>query len=310
MRARALPALVAVAVMAGTGSAGAQTVGSPLDRQEIAGLAARFADNPFTGGQVAPRLYRWVNRDVAIFVQFDRPNAAEAATLRFVGIGVKGVFCAEAQPGGPRGGFTHFHRVDAPQYAVGHGGPPGQQGYWLMWVAVDEFDLQGQGHVTPGVARQLFITPPPRCGDDVPRPAFQAPGAHILSRAEIRRRAAPFTDDLLRGGQEAPRVYKWVNREVAIFLQFDEPRPSKARRLRYIGISKRGTFCSSSRPSRDFAHFHRVRAREYSEGHGGRAGARGYWLATIAVDEFRASGIGRVRPGLVRDFFPTPPPRC
>lgn len=47
-----------------------------------------------------PRLYKWVNDEVSIFVQLDRPNPAEATTARYIGLGVKGTFCAEAQPCG------------------------------------------------------------------------------------------------------------------------------------------------------------------------------------------------------------------
>lgn len=309
MKGKALPALVAVAIAGGASSASAQTVGAPLNSQAIGALAAPFAENPFNGGQVAPRLYKWVNRDVAIFLQFDQPSAVGATALRYIGIGVKGHFCAEARPGGPTSPFTHFHRVTAPRYPVGHGGPPGQIGYWLMWAAVDRFEQQGQGPITPGVQRTLFATPPPHCGEQA-HPGFNAPGEHALTRPEIARLAAQFRDDPLLGRQKAPRLYRWVNRDVAIFLQFDDPRPSKARQLKYIGISQRGTFCRSSRPSPDFTHFHRVRADEYSEGHGGRPGARGYWLAAIAVDTFRVRGVGIVKPGPVRRFSPTPPPQC
>lgn len=49
MRAKALPALVAVAIVGGASSASAQTVGAPLNSQEIGALAAPFADNPLNG---------------------------------------------------------------------------------------------------------------------------------------------------------------------------------------------------------------------------------------------------------------------
>jgi hypothetical protein len=110
-----------------------------LDPEEIATLAAGFTDEPLIGGQIAPRISRFVSPDVFVFLQFDNPDLAQATALRYVGIGVKGVFCAEAQPDRS---FTHFHRYDAPEYAEGHGGDPGAQGYWLSWVAVDSFEAR------------------------------------------------------------------------------------------------------------------------------------------------------------------------
>src|SRR5215216_5656697 len=140
--------------------------------KHVPSLFALFGDIPFNGGQVAPRQYRWVNDNVLIFVQFDRPRANEARALRYVGISVKGTFCAEAQPGGANGGFTHYHRVTAPTYGQGHGGPPGTNtGYWLLWLAVDEFDTPA-GRIEPGIDYAFSPTPPPTCGGNVPRPDF------------------------------------------------------------------------------------------------------------------------------------------
>src|SRR5688572_27236464 len=65
-------------------------VGAPLTTSDIKVLAAQFTDNPLTGGQQAPRLYRWVNDQVAIFLQFDNPDIAEATALRYIGVSVKG----------------------------------------------------------------------------------------------------------------------------------------------------------------------------------------------------------------------------
>ena len=122
----------------------AEPKGTPLSKADIVAFAAAFSDNPLTGGQTAPRLYRWVNDRVAVFVQFDERDPAKATTLRYIGISVKGVFCAENQPGGTKGGFPHFHRLSAADYAQGHAGPPGTPGYWLSWVAVDGFTPAGR----------------------------------------------------------------------------------------------------------------------------------------------------------------------
>ena len=83
--------------------------------------------------------------------------------MRYIGVAVKGVFCAEAQPGGPNGGFPHFHRLDAPDYAHGHGGPLGTVGYWLLWLATDTFSTHDGRQITPGVDRQQSPTPAPDC---------------------------------------------------------------------------------------------------------------------------------------------------
>lgn len=284
--------------------------GVPLDKAGIAELAKLFPDQPLQGGQSAPRLYRWVNDDVAAFVQFDHPDPAQATALRYIGVSVKGVFCAEAQPGGPRGGFTHFHRLSAPEYRTGHGGKPGEPGYWLEWMAVDTFDARDGRHVTPGVDYAFSPTPAPNCGGKLPKPAFAGPGAGDLSKAELSELAVSFGDQLLTGGQRAPRFYRWVNEEAAIFVQFDKPDPAERTSLRYIGLSLTGEFCDRNRPHRDFTHFHRVNAPEYSQGHGGPPGTKGYWLSWLALDTFDTGDGRHVTPGVDREFSPTPAPRC
>jgi hypothetical protein len=274
----------------------------------VASLARLFADRVFLGGQVPPRQYRWVNRDASIFVQFDRPNPQEARAVRYLGIGVRGTFCAETQPRGPRGGFTHFHRLTAPVYAQGHGGPPGSEGYWLLWVAADEFESFDRRQVRPGVDYEFSPTPAPACGRS-PKPTFQAPGAHDLSRAEIRRLARFFHDQPLLGGQTAPRLYRWVNADTAIFLEFDHADPRRARRLRYVGVAKRGRFTAADQGTRDFASFQRLRARTFRTGLGGRSGTVGLWHLAVGVDRFRMRW-GQVPPGVDRRFYRTAVPKA
>ncbi|MGD9893108.1 MAG: hypothetical protein AB7U18_17660, partial [Dehalococcoidia bacterium] len=306
------PTQAATAPAAPAGSPGAasfQLVPAPTGRllsaTDIAALAAQFTQNPLQGGQVAPRLYKPVTEDVSIFLQFDRPNPAEARSLRYVGISVKGVFCAETQPDKA---FTHFHRLTAPTYAEGHGGPPGTPGYWLMWVAADTFEAQGR-RVSPGVDYDFSPTPPPSCGANVPAPNFEVPGFHITHDEWIMPLASLFNENPLIGGQIAPRLYKWVNEQVTIFLQFDRSNPSEASKLRYIGISVNGEFCKSKQPHTDFTHLHRPDATAYAEGHGGPPGTRGFWLLWVATDSFEAQGRN-VTPGVDRAFSPTPPPDC
>src|SRR5918995_587711 len=59
--------------------------GTPLSRSEIAALAGLFNENPLVGGQTPPRSHKWVNENVSMFLQFDRPNPSEATTLRYIG---------------------------------------------------------------------------------------------------------------------------------------------------------------------------------------------------------------------------------
>jgi hypothetical protein len=236
----------------------------------IRGLATIFAEAPLDGGQVPPRLYKWVNDDVTIFVQND--STSDPNATRYIGIGVKGTFCAEAQPGGPNGGFTHYHRVTAPAYAQGHGGQPGEnRGYWLLWVATDSFESFDRRKVTPGVDYQFSPTPPPSCGSNVPQPNFRAPGAHDLTKTEIRRLVRFFNDNPFKGAQTPSRFYRWLSADVLAFLEFDSPSPSKAKALRYFGIAARGAFCSEQRPSADFTSFQRLTAPTWAKGKGGKA---------------------------------------
>lgn len=281
--------------------------GQPLARTDIQALAAQFDQPLLVGGQVAPRLYKAISEDVSIFLQFDRPNPAEAQVLRYIGLSVKGVFCAESQPDRA---FTHFHSNRAvASYADGHGGPPGQEGYWLLWVAVDTLEQQGRS-VVPGVDYAFSPTPPPSCGTNPPLPAFQAPGAHAITPAEIQQLAPLFNQNPLTGGQTPPRLYRWVNEQTAIFIQLDKANPAEATEVRYIGISTRGAFCTSKRLSPDFTHYHRTEAPSYAEGHGGPPGfTDGSWLLWVATGTFTAQSRP-VAPGVDRAFSPTPPPDC
>jgi hypothetical protein len=298
-----------VMVAAATVAVAAVTAG--LNRQDRQGnyvqtLFSIFTDEPFIGGQVPPREYKWANENVALFVQFDRSRQADARTLRYVGISVKGTFCAQSQPDRA---FTHYHRLSAPSYGQGHGGQPGEnKGYWLLWVAVDDFD-SGGAHIVPGVDYNFSPTPAPTCSSTPPAPNFAGPGAHRLTRAEIRQLARFFMDNPLQGGQKAPRVYRWVSGDVLVWLQFDRARVAKARTLRYVGIAKRGVFCSEDRPHADFNAFQQLNAKTYRKGRGGKKGRAGFWHLAVAVDSFRMPW-GSVTPGVDRRFAPTPAPKC
>jgi hypothetical protein len=303
-------ALVTAAVGgAGAGADADPPRGEPLTPEKIQQLHAMFDDNPLLGGQVPPRRHLWVNRNVSIFVQFDSNDPAVATRMRYIGISVKGVFCAEAQPDMPNGAFTHFHRLTAPVYGQGHGGAPGEIGYWLTWLAVDEFML-GTRPVKPGIDYQFAPTPPPTCGDDVPKAKFDAPGEGNLTEREIAELAAAFDDTLFTGGQRTPWVPLWVNERAGIFLEFDSKRVSNADELRYFGLGLTGTFCAQQQPHTDFSHYHKAHARSFREGSSATAGETdGFWMLALAVNKFREDGR-RIVPGPDRQYLPTPPPQC
>ncbi len=283
-----------------------EPTGIYLTPEEIAALVAEFSDNPLIGGQVAPRLSKWVTDDVFLFLQFDNADPAQATRLLDIGIGVKGVFCAEDQPDRS---FTHFHRYDASDYKEGHGGDPGAEGYWLTWAAVDTFETRDGRRVTPGIDYEFSPTPAPSCGADVPEPAFTPEGAHRLNPDEVATLASLFNDPTLTGGQVPPRLGKWVNEDNFIFVQLDDLAAPTA--VRYFGVGSVGRFCAETQPSTDFTHYHRFHAAEYREGHAGDPGEEdGFWLLWIAADTFEARDGRQIVPGVDREFSPTPPPLC
>ena len=272
--------------------------GAAMSRADLTALTALFSDNPLLGGQVAPRLYKWVNDDVALFLQLDTAKVADAAAVQYVGIARKGVFCTESQ--GDKS-FSHFDRLSAATY--GQGAPSqGEFGYWLSAFAVDSF-----AGVKPGVDYAYQPSAAPSCGANVPAATFAGPGAHKLSGDEIAKLGAFFNSPILTGGQVAPRMYRWFNPNQAVFLQWNAGNPSAtaqfnpaaATQLRYIGLAVRGEFCKGNQPSADFPHFHRYDAPAYAEGHGGPAHTKGIWLLWVAVDSLDLQGR-QVAPGVDR----------
>jgi hypothetical protein len=262
-----------------------EPTGVYLTPDELLEITAQFDDEVLTGGQVAPRISRWVNDSVFMFLQLDNPDPTKATAIRYIGIGVKGVFCAETQPDAS---FTHFHKYDAPEYAEGHGSAPGDQGYWLTWAATESFETRDGRQVEPGIDYEFSPTPPPDCGSNIPDVTFETPGADDLTSDEIVELMGIFDDGILTGGQTPPRFHKWVNEDVTIFLQFDSPDPAEATALRNVGITVPGTFCLENQPSEDFPHFHRTHAPAYGEGHGSEPNQVGYWLLWIATASYEA----------------------
>lgn len=284
-------------------------VGTPLAAEDLETLKGLFDDTAFDGGQVSPRLVKWITPDTFVFVQFDGPPD-EATEVRYIGVGVKGVFCAESIPDPEGGSFTHFHRPTAAEYSEGHGGDPGAQGYWLSWMAVTAFETGDGRPVDVGIDYEFSPTPAPECGADVPSGAFSAPGEQTLAPEDMQEFVEFFDDEILIGGQEAPRRGLWLNETVAMFVQLDERDPAEATTIRNIGLYQVGVFCDSAQPP-DFPHYHRYSAAEYSEGHGGAPGeTSGYWLAWMATEPYETGDGRQVLPGIDREFSPTPPPAC
>jgi hypothetical protein len=134
-------------------------IGKNITTEDISEFVTVFDDQPFQGGQISPRIAKWVNEDVFLFVQFDKPSPSNATALNYIGIGERGIFCESDRPSPD---FVHFHKWNATSYREGHGHEAGDEGYWLMWVATDNLDVQGR-QVSPGVDRDFSPTPPPKC---------------------------------------------------------------------------------------------------------------------------------------------------
>ena len=121
---------------------------------------ALFDDSFLTGGQVQPRAGKWVNEDVFVFLQGDG-LPADVTTVRYIGIGQQGIFCAEDQPPD----FPHYHCFHAAAYREGHAGEPGESaGTWLLWMATQPFEAQDR-QVSVGVDREFSPTPAPSCAE-------------------------------------------------------------------------------------------------------------------------------------------------
>jgi hypothetical protein len=277
---------------------------------EIRDFAAFFDAHPLAGGQKAPFVAKWVSPSSFRFLVLNETDPAKATAVRYAGVGVKGVFCAEAQPDRSGSSFRHFQQLSAPSYDAGRGGTPGAQGYWLSYLATARFTAEGGRKVAPGVDYAFPATAPPSCGASPAAATFDAPGARALTKDELVKMASFYPDQLLQGGQVAPRLAKWLNEDVALFIQMDRPDPQQATLLNYVGIYERGTFSKARQPHTDFTHYHRVVAPQYSQGHAGECGEpRGYWLLWVAVRDLESGGR-KIAPGVDRLFSPTPPPEC
>ncbi|MDP2662200.1 MAG: c-type cytochrome [Dehalococcoidia bacterium] len=231
-------------------------------------------------------LWMDIGADRLIFLHFDKP-VAEATRILYMGEGVKGRFFAEDQPDGGTTGFTHFHRFKAPTVEAGHGGAPGDEGYWLRHVALSEFEMMGM-KVRPGIDYNFMPTV-----------------ASVGLKGQWRNEwpfDPPLPDHLwmdLGGGR-------------ILFLHYDKPVTDSTKMLIYVGDGVRGRFCASDQPNggkTGYVHFHRFKAPTVEAGHGGAPGDDGYWLRHIAVSEFEMMGM-KVKPGIDYNFMPTSAPQC
>ena len=290
-------------VMRSTGIATATP--SSLTSADVVGLAAIFSDKPFIGGQAAPLLMKWMSDSSFVFLQLSGP-VATSSTMAYLGLGVKGTFCAQTRPDRAGGSFTRFQRYQAPDWTTGAGGRAGDQGYWLSFLAVDRLVVDGRT-VPIGIDYRYPAPAAPSCGADAAGPSFEPAGAGGFSADTIARIFALFNEQPLEGGQVPPRVFKSLHDRVLAFAEFDNNSPTDARELHWFGIFFEATYCRSTQPTADFVHFHRLVSANYATGHGGPAGSVGFWGIWISAERFEFQGRELV-PGVDREHNPTPPP--
>lgn len=154
--------------MAGPPSASAlQDVGIAFANMAM-GCATECGLETFEPMTPAMPNHLWIKAsdNVSFFLHFNKPRNFKTAKVIFVGDAVKGRFCAEDQPDGGKTGFVHFHRAETPPGAMGHGGEPGVEGWWLRHVAVGNFEMKMKGmsmQMMPGLAMKFMPTPAPSC---------------------------------------------------------------------------------------------------------------------------------------------------
>lgn len=264
-----------------------------LSPDERDALLAAFDDDPFAG-ETPGYVWKWVTPETLVFLRFDAADVTRATAVDYLGVGLAGTFC-EGSVADPAA--TRFLRFDAPQPA---GGAPGDEGVWLIHLAA-----RSLAEAEPGVVA-LDPTPAGMCPRMAPAPRAGAP----LTPEARDRLLATFTDMPFTGGQDAftaKHVFKTLSPDTFAFLHFDHPDVTRATGLEYVGLGVRGTFYEEDRPAPEFTHFHSRSAATWEAGHGGTAGADGYWLVHVAVTEL-TQPWGRVVPGVDRAFFPTPAP--
>ena len=121
-----------------------------ISKDGLAALVAFFSDTPFSGGQKAPLVAKWVTDQVFVFVMFDKSKAVDATAIMHYGIGKRGSFCASSWP---TADFSTFHRWQATDWSAG--ALKGDNGYWMLVL-----DTTGPNF---GVDHNFEVTVAPSC---------------------------------------------------------------------------------------------------------------------------------------------------
>lgn len=133
-----------------------------LDSQMLAQLRTFFnAASPFN--PTPPGMIFHLLRDgTGLFLQFDAPPT-QATRLLYLGQMAPGTFCNnEAYARLQVQGYVHFRAMSAPNEPSASGGRPGEVGYWMRFIALDELEMPW-GAVPPGVDFNYKPTEPPDC---------------------------------------------------------------------------------------------------------------------------------------------------
>lgn len=133
-----------------------------LDSQMLGQLRAFFDDhspfNPTPPGTV----FHLLPDGTGFFLQFDAPPT-QATQLMYLGQMVPGTFCKDdAYARLQVQGYVHFRAVSAPNESSASGGRPGEVGYWMRFIALDDLQMPW-GEVGPGLDLQHKPTEPPDC---------------------------------------------------------------------------------------------------------------------------------------------------
>lgn len=132
------------------------------DRALLEQLKGFFGQaSPFTPAPPAT-LFHVLEDGSLMFLQLDAP-VTQATKLRYLGVGVPGKFCLDATYQTlAKEGYVHFRAQTAPNEATAGGGRPGEQGYWMKFIALGTFEMPW-GVVQPGVDFNYRPTPPQPC---------------------------------------------------------------------------------------------------------------------------------------------------
>lgn len=139
----------------------AQLESAAADVTLMGQLRAFFnAPSPFEPAPPAT-LFHLLADGSGLFLQFD--PEADPPRLRYLGMMVPGRFCRDANYEVlVARGYVHFRARRAPSEATAAGGRPGEEGYWMRFIALDAFEMPW-GLVQPGLDLNHQPTAPPDC---------------------------------------------------------------------------------------------------------------------------------------------------